>query len=69
MGDRAVGKTLGNIQFSGTDGKANLSFSAKGPKGKGTAYIEAVKAMGQWRMEQAVFEDADSKRRIDFHQR
>jgi len=63
-----TGIPMGNIQFSGTDGKANLSFSAKGPKGKGTVYIEAVETMGQWRLDQAVFEDADSKRRIDFHQ-
>ena len=64
----ATGFPMGSIQVSGPDGRANLSFSAEGPKGKGTVYIEAVEAMGQWRVKQAVFVDVDSKRRIDFHQ-
>jgi hypothetical protein len=64
----ATGIPMGSIQVSGPDGKANLSFNAEGPKGKGTVYIEATEKMGQWRVNQAVFEDADSKRRIDLHQ-
>lgn len=64
----STGIPMGSIQVSGPDGKANLSFSAEGPKGKGVVYIEAVEAMGQWRVNQAVFEDAASKRRIDLHQ-
>jgi Cytochrome oxidase complex assembly protein 1 len=63
----ATGIPMGRIETSGSDGKANLSFSAEGPKGKGTIYIEAVEAMGQWRVDQAVFVGADSKRRIDLH--
>lgn len=62
-----TGIPMGSIQISGGDGKASLAFSAEGPKGKGTVYIEAVEAMGQWRVEQAVFEDAATKRRIDLH--
>jgi Cytochrome oxidase complex assembly protein 1 len=60
-----TGIPMGSIQVSGPDGKASLAFKADGPKGKGTVYVAAVEAMGQWRIDQAVFEDADSKRRID----
>jgi hypothetical protein len=59
-----TGMPMGSIQVTGPDGKASLSFPAKGPNGKGTVYIEAVESMGQWRVEQAVFEDAATKRRI-----
>lgn len=60
-----TGFPMGNIQVSGPDGKASLSFEAEGPKGKGTVYVKAVESMGQWHVDQAVFEDAASKRRID----
>ncbi|MDR3447554.1 cytochrome c oxidase assembly factor Coa1 family protein [Dyella sp.] len=60
-----TGFPMGDIQVTGGDGKANLSFSAEGPKGKGEVYIEAVEAMGQWRVEHAVFEDAATKQRIE----
>jgi hypothetical protein len=63
----STGIPMGTIQISGPDGKANLAFSAEGPKGKGTVYVMAVEAMGEWRLDQAVFEDASSKRRIDLH--
>ncbi|WP_267220706.1 cytochrome c oxidase assembly factor Coa1 family protein [Dyella silvae] len=60
-----TGIPMGSIQMSGPNGKASLAFSAEGPKGKGKIYVEGVEAMGQWRLEQAVFEDATTKRRID----
>jgi Cytochrome oxidase complex assembly protein 1 len=63
-----TGIPMGSIQLTGPSGKASLSFSAEGPKGKGTVYVVAVKEMGQWRLDQAVFEDAATKRRIDFRQ-
>jgi len=63
-----TGIPMGNIEITGSDGKANLSFKAEGPKGKGTVYVEAIETMGQWRVDQAVFVDAGSKRRIDLHQ-
>jgi hypothetical protein len=62
-----TGFPMGNIAVSGPDGKASLSFSAEGPKGKGTVYVKAVETLGQWRVDQAVFEDGASKRRIDFN--
>lgn len=60
-----TGLPLGNIKVSGPDGKADISFRASGPKGRGTVYVKAVEAMGQWHLDQAVFEDAASKRRVD----
>lgn len=63
----ATGIPMGNIQVSGSDGKASLTFRAEGPKGKGVVFIKAVEAMGQWRVDQAVFQDAESKRRIDLN--
>lgn len=61
------GIPMGNIQVAGSDGKASLNFSVEGPRGKGTVYIEGVEAMGQWRLDQAVFEDDATKHRIDLH--
>lgn len=63
-----TGFPMGNIQVSGPEGKASLSFKAQGPKGKGIVYVRAVEAMGQWHVDQAIFEDASSKRRIDLDQ-
>lgn len=63
----ATGFPMGSIQVSGPDGKASISFKAEGPRGKGTVYVQAVEAMGQWHVKQAIFEDANLKRRIAFH--
>ncbi|TCI11477.1 hypothetical protein EZM97_20670 [Dyella soli] len=63
-----TGIPMGSIQISGPDGKASLAFSAEGPKGKGTVYVMAAETMGQWRLDQAVFEDAATKRRIDLRE-
>lgn len=60
-----TGIPMGSIQISGPNGKASLAFSAEGPNGKGKVYVEGVETMGQWRIEQAVFEDTSTKRRID----
>nr|WP_199044079.1 cytochrome c oxidase assembly factor Coa1 family protein [Dyella sp. ASV24] len=60
-----TGIPTGNIHVSGGNGQANLAFSAEGPKGKGQVYIEAVEAMGKWRVEHAVFEDEATKKRIE----
>ena len=68
---KALGKPLstgmptGSIQVSGPDGSANLQFSVEGPNGKGTAYVEAVKQLGQWRIERMAMDEESSGRRID----
>lgn len=61
-----TGLPMGSIEVSGPDGKASLSFKAEGPRGKGIVYVKAVRTMGQWHVEHAVFEDAESKRRIGY---
>lgn len=63
-----TGFPMGNFHASGSDGKASIYFKARGPKGKGIVYVKAVEALGQWHVDQAVFEDASSKRRIDLVQ-
>jgi Cytochrome oxidase complex assembly protein 1 len=60
-----TGIPMGSVEVSGGDGKASLAFSAKGPKGRGTVYVVAVEEMGNWHLEQAVFEDAATKHRVD----
>jgi hypothetical protein len=41
----------GGIQTLGDIGNANLSYSIKGPKGKGGVIVEAQKKMGIWKIE------------------
>lgn len=60
-----TGIPMGSIQTSGPNGRASLAFTAEGPLGRGKIHVEGVEAMGQWRLEQAVFEDAATKRRFD----
>lgn len=42
-----TGAPTGNMAVSGPSGHASLSFSVEGPKGKGQAYVEAVKELGR----------------------
>lgn len=56
--------TTGSIRVSGPSGHASLAIPLSGPKGSGTAYVEATKALGQWSLSQVVFA-APSGERID----
>lgn len=60
-----TGAPMGNIEVSGPRGQASLSFSVEGPKGKGEAYVEAVKDLGQWHIKRMAFEDEASGQRVD----
>lgn len=60
----STGTPMGSIHVSGPGGEASLSFSAEGP-GEGTVYVEASKSLGQWKLDEAVLEDAKSHQRID----
>jgi hypothetical protein len=40
----------GKFSTTGDRGTAELSFSATGPKGHGTVYVDAVKSGGSWRL-------------------
>ncbi|AND68077.1 hypothetical protein ATSB10_06230 [Dyella thiooxydans] len=61
----AGGFPNGNIRVSGPDGEASLVFDVEGPQGKGTLYVKATEALGQWRLDQAVLENAKDHQRID----
>ncbi len=54
----------GRFSTSGDRGEAELSFSATGPKGQGTVYVDAVKSGGKWRLTRVDLVVADG-RRID----
>jgi Cytochrome oxidase complex assembly protein 1 len=46
----STGYPWGSIEISGTKGKADFSFSAEGPKSKGTVYLDATKDLGTWKI-------------------
>ena len=39
----ATGTPFGNISFNGASGKAELNFSATGPKAAGVVFVEAIR--------------------------
>jgi hypothetical protein len=43
-----AGNPSGSISTENSDGKAALTFPISGPKGSGTAFVEAVKKAGVW---------------------
>jgi hypothetical protein len=55
----------GHFSTSGDSGQAELWFSATGPKGHGTVYVDASKSGGTWRLTRLDLVLADSGRRID----
>lgn len=59
----SLGNPSGSIQVSGPDGRAHFEFSVRGPKGSGTAYVEASKSLGRWELTRmAVDDDANGHR-------
>ena len=46
-----TGTPTGSIKIFGPSGKAELAFSAQGPKGRGTVYLRATKNLGAWRLD------------------
>ena len=61
----ATGFPMGQIQISGPRGSASLSFSAEGPRGSGTVFVEARKDLGVWKIDRMAFEEDGTGRRID----
>lgn len=61
----STGFPMGQIQVSGPRGTASLSFSAEGPKGSGTVFVEARKDLGVWKIDRMAFEEDGTGRRID----
>jgi hypothetical protein len=51
----------GGLSTSGPDGHAALQYSIKGSKGKGEAYVHAVKQIGEWRLQMVAVDVADKR--------
>ena len=60
----SLGNPSGSIQVSGPDGLAHFEFSVRGPKGSGTAYVEASKSLGRWELTRMAVDDDASGQRI-----
>lgn len=63
-----TGLPMGNINVSGPTGKADISFSAEGPKAKGTVYVDAAKDMGTWKINRIELQIDGRQGRIDLNQ-
>jgi hypothetical protein len=55
----------GKIEVSGTSGRANLAIPIKGPKGRGTLYVEASKDLGEWHFDRLIVVIESNGERID----
>ncbi len=44
----STGMPFGSISVNGASGRADLTFTATGPKGGGRVFLEAVKKQGVW---------------------
>ena len=55
----------GNTNVNGASGESNLAIPISGPRGKGTIYVSANKALGQWNYSGLVVEVAQTHDRID----
>jgi hypothetical protein len=61
----STGMPFGGISVNGSSGKAELSFSATGPKAAGVVFVEAVKKNGAWAITRLVLKLNDSGKVID----
>ena len=59
----------GNTNVNGAAGESNLAIPISGPKGKGTIYVSANKALGQWNYSGLVVEIRQTHQRIDLLQK
>jgi Cytochrome oxidase complex assembly protein 1 len=61
----STGTPYGEISVDGSSGKAELSFSATGPKAAGVVFVEAVEKEGVWSITRLAFKLNDSDKVID----
>ena len=61
----STGTPSGSVSESGSKGKADLSFSAKGSKAKGTVYVDATRDMGKWQFNKIELQVDGQAERID----
>ena len=64
-GPITTGPVFGNISFNGASGKAELNFSASGPKAAGVVFVEAVKKNRIWSITRLALKLNDSGSVID----
>lgn len=55
----------GSVSANGASGKAELAIPVEGPKGKGTLYVEATKALGEWHYRYLILQIDQTHERID----
>lgn len=61
----SAGFPTGHVSVSDDSGNAELSFSAIGPKGRGTVHLDARKDLGVWRLIRLELEIDGRDRSID----
>lgn len=61
----STGMPFGGISVNGSSGKADLSFSATGPKAAGVVFVEAVKKNGAWSITRLALKLNDTGNVID----
>ncbi|MFA9477042.1 cytochrome c oxidase assembly factor Coa1 family protein [Phycisphaerales bacterium AB-hyl4] len=54
----------GNINYAGGGGEADLSFSIRGPQGRGTVYAVLERSAGQWQWGELVVNVDDTGERL-----
>lgn len=59
------GTPSGQMEATGANGSAQLSFDVTGPTGAGTVFVTARKPLGVWKIDELVFENAASGERIE----
>ncbi len=59
----------GNINISGSSGRADLTIPVSGPKESATAYVLATKSLGEWHFDRLIIQTDDAKIRIDLSER
>lgn len=60
----SLGTPSGSIEVSGPNGAAHFEFSVSGPKGSGTAYVEARKSLGRWELTGMAVDDSATGNRM-----
>ncbi len=61
----STGTPFGEVRVSGGSGRANLNFSASGPKAAGVVFVEAVKRDGVWMITHLALKLNDGGKVID----
>lgn len=55
----------GNVNTNGDNGRAEISYKVKGPKGEAKVFFKAQKVLGQWEVQRLVLQQEGTKERID----